>query len=120
TWTTQSDIPLREPTKVTPYGGLVYDLNDEWSVYGSYSEIYKPQASLRDGQGNVLEAMQGKTYETGLKGELFGGSVNTNVALYYTTRENQGVRDPGYPQDDFDFAGSCCYVSNGKVVSKGI
>ncbi|MCD5979601.1 TonB-dependent siderophore receptor [Pseudomonas quasicaspiana] len=120
TWTTQSDIPLREPTKVTPYGGLVYDLNDEWSVYGSYSEIYKPQASLRDGQGNVLEAMQGKTYETGLKGELFGGRVNTNVALYYTTRENQGVRDPGYPQDDFDFAGSCCYVSNGKVVSKGI
>lgn len=120
TWTTQSDISMREPTKVTPYGGLVYDLNDEWSVYGSYSEIYKPQASLRDGQGNALEAMQGKTYETGLKGELFGGSVNTNVALYYTTRENQGVRDPGYPQNDFDFAGSCCYVSNGKVVSKGI
>lgn len=120
TWTTQSDISMREPTKVTPYGGLVYDLNDEWSVYGSYSEIYKPQASLRDGEGNALEAMQGKTYETGLKGELFGGSVNTNVALYYTTRENQGVRDPGYPQNDFDFAGSCCYVSNGKVVSKGI
>ncbi|WP_410478179.1 TonB-dependent siderophore receptor [Pseudomonas syringae group sp. J309-1] len=120
TWTTQSDISMREPTKVTPYGGLVYDLNDEWSVYGSYSEIYKPQASLRDGQGNALEAMQGKTYETGLKGELFGGSVNTNVALYYTTRENQGVRDPGYPQNDFDFAGSCCYVSNGEVVSKGI
>lgn len=120
TWTTQSDISMREPTKVTPYGGLVYDLNDEWSVYGSYSEIYKPQASLRDGEGNALEAMQGKTYETGLKGELFGGSVNTNVALYYTTRENQGVRDPAYPQNDFDFAGSCCYVSNGKVVSKGI
>lgn len=120
TWTTQSDISMREPTKVTPYGGLVYDLDDEWSVYGSYSEIYKPQASLRDGEGNALEAMQGKTYETGLKGELFGGSVNTNVALYYTTRENQGVRDPAYPQNDFDFAGSCCYVSNGKVVSKGI
>lgn len=120
TWTTQSDISMREPTKVTPYGGVVYDLNDEWSLYGSYSEIYKPQVSLRSGTGDTLEAMEGKTYETGLKGELFGGSVNTNIALYYTTRENQGVRDPAYPQNDYDFAGSCCYVSNGKVVSKGI
>lgn len=119
-WTTQSDINRREPTKVTPYGGLVYDLNDEWSVYGSYSEIYKPQVNLRTGSGASLDPLEGKTYETGLKGELFGGLVNTNIALYYSTRENQGVRDPSYTINDFDFSGSCCWIGNGEVVSKGV
>lgn len=118
-WKTSSDISMREPTKVTPYGGLVYDLNDEWSVYGSYSEIYKPQVSLLTGSGASLEAMEGKTYETGLKGELFGGNVNTNFALYYTTRDHQGVRDPSYPINDYDFSGSCCWIGSGEVVSKG-
>ncbi|MCI8209673.1 ligand-gated channel protein [Pseudomonas sp. S25] len=122
TWTTQSEISMREPTKVTPYGGLVYDLSDEWSVYGSYSEIHKPQVNLLEGPppGTPMEAMEGKTYETGLKGELFGGAVNTNFALYYTKRENQGVRDPSYPTTSSLFAGSCCYVNQGEVVSKGI
>jgi outer membrane receptor for ferric coprogen and ferric-rhodotorulic acid len=119
-WAIQSDISRREPTKVTPYGGLVYDLNDEWSVYGSYSEIYKPQVNLLSGAGTSLDALEGKTYETGLKGELFGGLVNTNIALYYSTRENQGVRDPSYPVRDFDFSGSCCWIGNGEVVSKGV
>ncbi|MHC8407010.1 MULTISPECIES: TonB-dependent siderophore receptor [unclassified Pseudomonas] len=122
TWTTQSNIDMREPTKVTPYGGLVYDLNDEWSVYGSYSEIYKPQVNLLQGPlpGSPMDAMEGKTYETGLKGELFGGAVNTNIALYYTTRENQGVRDPAFPTNDFAFSGSCCWLDQGEVVSKGV
>lgn len=119
-WTAQSAIDMREPTKLTPYGGLVYDLNEEWSLYGSYSEIYKPQVSLKDGAGRTLEPLVGTTYETGLKGELFDGKVDTSVALYYTKRENQGVRDPSYPVDDFAFAGSCCWISSGEVVSKGI
>jgi outer membrane receptor for ferric coprogen and ferric-rhodotorulic acid len=122
TWTTQSAIDMREPTKVTPYGGLVFDLSDEWSVYGSYSEIYKPQVSLLQGPlpGSSMDAMEGKTYETGLKGELFGGAVNTNIALYYTKRENQGVRDPAYPVNDYAFSGSCCWLDQGEVVSKGV
>lgn len=119
-WGLVSDIPGREPTKVTPYGGLVYDLNDEWSVYGSYSTIYKPQTNKREGTGGSLEALEGKTYETGLKGELFGGRVNTNIALYYTKRENQGVRDPSYPVNDYDFAGSCCWLGGGESISKGV
>jgi outer membrane receptor for ferric coprogen and ferric-rhodotorulic acid len=122
TWITQSKIDMREPTKVTPFGGLVYDLDEQWSVYGSYSQIYKPQVNLLEGPlpGSPMEAMEGKTYETGLKGELFGGALNTNFALYYTKRENQGVRDPSYPTTSALFAGSCCYLNQGEVVSKGV
>ena len=110
-------------TKVTPFGGLVYDLDDQWSTYVSYSEIYKPQSSRISGpaqSGSPLEPMTGKTYETGLKGELFNGALNASVALYYSTRENEAVQDPNFLATNAGFSGSCCYVSNGKVVSKGI
>ncbi|NIF28683.1 TonB-dependent siderophore receptor [Pantoea sp. Tr-811] len=110
-------------TKVTPFAGLVYDLDDQWSAYASYAEIFKPQSSRLagpEGSSTALEPMTGKTYETGLKGELFNGAVNTSVALYYTTRENEAVQDPAYAFTSAGFSGSCCYVSTGKVVSKGV
>ncbi|MNJ10777.1 Fe(3+)-pyochelin receptor precursor [compost metagenome] len=121
-WSPVSDVDQRIGTKLTPFGGIVYDLSDQWSAYASYSEIYKPQANKLSGPqpGSPIEPMKGKTYETGVKGELFDGALNTNIALYYTTRENEAVIDPAYAGTSSLFAGSCCYLSNGKVVSKGV
>ncbi|WZJ98480.1 TonB-dependent siderophore receptor [Pseudomonas sp. LPD2] len=121
-WSVQSDIDTREPTKLVPYGGLVYDLNDEWSTYVSYSEIYKPQQNKLQGPlpGSSIEAMKGKTYETGIKGELFNGAVNVSFALYYTKRNNEAVVDPNYTLTNVLFGGNCCYLTQGEVVSKGI
>ncbi len=121
-------LSTREPTKVVPYGGVVYDLNDEWSAYASYSEIFKPQQNKLEGptpapgteSSNSIEPMTGKTYETGIKGELWGGAVNTSFALYYTKREHEAVLDPAYPVTTVPFGGSCCYVTQGEVVSKGV
>lgn len=121
-WDVASNVSVREPTKVVPYGGVVYDLNDEWSVYASYSEIFKPQQNMLQGPlpGSPVETMTGKTYETGIKGELWGGVVNTSFALYYTKREHQAVEDPAYPLTSVLFGGNCCYLSQGEVVSKGV
>ncbi|WP_438281539.1 TonB-dependent siderophore receptor [Pseudomonas alabamensis] len=122
-WNPESTISMREPTKVVPYGGIVYDLSDDWSAYASYSEIYKPQQDKVQGpkeSGSAIEAMKGHTYETGIKGELFGGALNTNIALYYTKRENQAIEDPRFPAEGVLFGGSCCWVSSGEVVSKGV
>ena len=120
-WTAYPGAHRREPTKVVPYGGLVYDLSDEWSAYASYSQIYKPQQLQSKGPypGSALEAMTGRTYETGIKGELWGGAVNTSLAIYYTERENQAVADPAYPESNVLFASNCCYLAQGKVISKG-
>lgn len=123
TWTQQSRVDMREPTKVTPFGGIVYDLTDEWAAYASYAEIFKPQQNLLAGpatSGSTLDPMTGKTYETGIKGELFGGAVNTSIALYYTKREDQAVQDPNYPLSQVAFGGNCCYVNGGETISKGI
>lgn len=108
----------KESGIITPYGGLVYDLNDAWSVYTSYAEIYKPQTEFLDSSFAPLKAITGNTYEIGTKGELFNGRLNLSSALYYVKRENEAIQD---------FSGSapgsqnnCCYSASGQIVSKGI
>lgn len=85
---------MRESGVVTPYAGIVYDLNDIHSVYASYTSIFQPQ-SLRDRDGNVLDPREGINYEVGVKSEYFGGRLNSAVALYQTRQDNLGEVDPG-------------------------
>lgn len=122
-WAVESRTNHREPTKLVPFGGLVYALNDEWSAYASYSEIFKPQAQQLQGpvtSGVALEPMVGKTYETGIKGELYGGALNLSAAVFYTKREKEAIEDPRYPRQAALYGGSCCYLAQGEITSKGI
>ncbi len=122
-WDPQSVIDHREPTKLVPFGGLVYALDDQWSTYVSYSEIFKPQAQRLQGpstSNRTVEPMVGKTYETGVKGELYGGALNVSAALFYTKREHEAIRDPAYASQSVLYGGSCCYLAQGEVVSKGV
>jgi len=109
----------RESGIITPYGGLVYDLGNDWSMYASYAEIYKPQTEFIDNTFAPLKAITGNTYEIGTKGELFNGRLNLSSALYYIKRENEAV---------LDFSGTtpvgnqnnCCYSAAGEIISKGV
>lgn len=119
----QSDVDMREPTRFVPYAGAIYDLDDQWSLYGSYSKIFKPQQSYLkgpQGSGSVVDPMVGKTYEVGIKGELYDGALNAGAAIFYTQRENGAVKDTNYPENDVLFGGSCCYLNEEEVISKGI
>lgn len=122
-WDLAAQSNHREPTRLVPYGGLVYALDEQWSTYVSYSEIFKPQAQKMAGpstSGQILEAMVGKTYETGVKGELYDGALNVSAALFYTKREHEAIQDPRYPSLNVLYSGSCCFLAQGEVVSKGI
>lgn len=122
-WVEQDDVFDREPTTVVPFGGLIYALNDDWSTYVSYSEVFKPQAQKLKGPEDAatsLEPMTGKTYETGIKGELLGGALNVSAALFYTIREHQAATDPAYPNPPFSYSSSCCFLAQDKITSKGI
>ncbi|MDE1165518.1 MAG: TonB-dependent siderophore receptor [Pseudomonas sp.] len=118
----QSDIDMREPTRFVPYFGAIYDLDEQWSLYGSYSKIFKPQQSYLKGpigSNDVLDPLVGNTSEVGIKGELFDGRLNTSLGVFYTKRKNGAVQDTNYPQASVLYGGSCCYVNQGEVVSKG-
>ena len=54
---------------IVPYAGLVYDLNQNYSLFASYSSIFKPQSN-QDEQGRVLDPLEGRSYEMGLKAEF--------------------------------------------------
>ncbi|NMT64213.1 TonB-dependent siderophore receptor [Marinobacter orientalis] len=87
----------------TPYAGLIYDLNDDHSVYASYTEIFTPQAEL-DINRDRLDPIDGVNYELGLKSEFADDRVNTTIALFQTEQQNvaeaagtfPGTADPYY------------------------
>ncbi|MFF7062483.1 TonB-dependent siderophore receptor [Pseudomonas sp. NPDC008258] len=119
----QSNIDMREPTRFVPYFGAIYDLDQQWSLYGSYSKIFKPQQSYLFGPENsnqVLEPLVGHTSEVGIKGELLDGRLNTSLAVFYTKRKNGAIRDTTYESKDTLYGGSCCWLNQGEVISKGI
>lgn len=106
--------------EVTPYAGVIYDLNDTYSVYASYTEIFKPQTE-QDSSGSVLDPMTGKSYEIGLKGEYFDGALNASVALFDMTQENRAYLLANQSTANCpSFPASSCYGSAGEVRSRGI
>ncbi|MGG6899206.1 UNVERIFIED_CONTAM: Fe(3+)-pyochelin receptor FptA [Pseudomonas aeruginosa] len=99
----------------TPYGGLIWDFARDWSWYVSYAEVYQPQADRQTWNSEPLSPVEGKTYETGIKGELAGGRLNLSLAAFRIDLENNPQEDPdhpGPPNNPF-------YISGGKVRSQG-
>lgn len=80
----------RSEHKVIPYAGLVYDINDNWSAYVSYTDIFKPQNNY-DTNDKVIDPLQGKSTEVGVKGEFFNKRLNVAAALYKVKQDNLAV-----------------------------
>ncbi|ETF03606.1 hypothetical protein W822_05810 [Advenella kashmirensis W13003] len=78
--------------KLSPYLGLVYDLNKNYSVYASYTGIFNPQFQY-DVQGQLLPAIEGRSYELGLKGESDDGRLNGSVSLFRAEQNNTAETD---------------------------
>lgn len=73
---------------VVPYAGVVYDLDRTYSVYASYTRIFKPHESEKDASGALIEPEEGDAYEVGLKGEFFDGRLNASAALFHVKQDN--------------------------------
>ncbi|MFA7894742.1 TonB-dependent siderophore receptor [Pseudomonas putida] len=80
-----------------PYAGLVYDLNDTWSLYGSYTKIFNPQQYGMKGENDkALDPQEGVGYEVGIKGSFNDDRLNASLALFKIEQDNLAVyvRDP--------------------------
>ncbi|MCT7639748.1 TonB-dependent siderophore receptor [Aliarcobacter butzleri] len=80
--------------EVTPYIGLIYDLDDNHSIYTSYTSIFKPQ-NFKDASGNYLDPIDGKSYEAGIKGEYFDGRLNTAISIFRIEQDGVGEKIDG-------------------------
>lgn len=110
-----SSTSRAESGVVTPYLGVVYDLDEQWSVYASYTSIFKPQ-DYKDRAGTYLEPLEGVNHEAGLKGELYGGRLNTSVAVYRAEQDNLAVADGGFLAPD----GNQAYRAEKGATARGI
>lgn len=111
-----SESTTKSTGKVSPYAGLVYALDRQWSVYASYTDVFQPQTS-RMASGSVVEPIVGSNYELGLKGELLDGALNTSIALFRYDQENRAVLERNGPMD---CDGWYCSTASGKVRSQGL
>ncbi|BAV63936.1 TonB-dependent siderophore receptor [Sphingobium cloacae] len=93
----------------TPYGGLVFKVDPDTSLYASYADIFQPQ-SATDYTGGILPPVVGKNYELGIKRGLFEDRLNVSFALFQIEQTNRAITDP----DHEDFS-----VAQGKVRSRG-
>ncbi|MEC5385449.1 TonB-dependent siderophore receptor [Uliginosibacterium sp. H3] len=92
----------------TPYAGVVYDLTDNWSAYTSYTTIFQPQTSLTQ-SGQTIDPREGNNIEAGVKGEHFGGLLNSQVSVYRLRDKNRAVAVPS----------TAYFVANGEAEVKG-
>ncbi|WP_082056749.1 TonB-dependent siderophore receptor [Pseudomonas sp. 10-1B] len=75
-----------------PYAGVVYDLNDTWSVYGSYTKIFNPQPyGVHDENFKALDPQEGTGYELGVKGSFNDEKLNASLALFRIEQDNLPV-----------------------------
>ncbi|WP_419204430.1 TonB-dependent siderophore receptor [Bordetella trematum] len=78
----------------TPYAGVVLDINDTYAAYASYTDIFQPQ-NARSPDGSILDPIEGKSYELGLKGSYLEGRLNAALALFETRQDNLAQAIPG-------------------------
>ncbi|MEG2447128.1 MAG: TonB-dependent siderophore receptor [Acinetobacter sp.] len=108
--------------QLTPYAGLIFDFAPNYSWYASYTSIFKPQTN-RDQSGDYLDPVEGKTYETGVKGEFFDKRLNAGLSVFRIEQSNAAqalLKADGTNVKVDGTANENAYYGADGVVSKGV
>ncbi|MYM29282.1 TonB-dependent siderophore receptor [Duganella sp. CY15W] len=106
--------------EVTPYAGVVYDLNHQLSAYASYTTLFNPQTS-KDKDNHLLSPETGTNAELGIKGEFLDKRLNASAAVFRTLKKNLAVLDRSVPAGFKLPDGSLAYVADGNgLTARGI
>jgi outer membrane receptor for ferric coprogen and ferric-rhodotorulic acid len=89
--------------KVTPFFGLIYDINDNLSAYTSYTAIFMPQTAT-NAAGRLIGPLRGNQIELGLKGDYLAGRLNTAASIFQINQKNRAIADPANPLSDYQVA----------------
>ncbi len=115
-WSIETLTYNMEKNHTTPYAGLVYDINDNWSAYTSYTSVFQPQ-NKRDSSGKYLTPITGNNYEVGLKSDWMDSRLTTTLAIFRIEQDNLGQATGGQiPGSN----GEAAYKTVDGTVSKGV
>lgn len=94
----KNDDQKRSFEQFVPYVGILYDLNDRYTAYASYTDMFTP-SDQRDRTGAYLDPQIGSSSELGIKASFFDDKLLTTAALFWSAVKDVAVIDPTY-QDD--------------------
>lgn len=102
----------KDEQKISPYAGVNYQIARNAKLYASYSDIYEPQIEV-DQNLDQLGAAIGKSYELGLKTELFDQRLLATGSVFKAAQENYA------DYAGFDSVAGVNYYQGIDVVSQG-
>lgn len=118
---------------LTRFAGLTYDINPNWTVYGSYADVYQAQSNFFKIDGGTLKPIVGDNREIGVKTQWLDGRLQANLAFYDIVQKNAGQFDDRLYTGELDFeqvekifaqeaatGGFCCFFDTGKLISRGV
>lgn len=77
---------------VSPYLGLLYDINETFTAYASYTDIFNPQYEL-DASGESLDPIEGASYELGVKAGFMNDRLVATAAVFRIEQDNLAQAD---------------------------
>ncbi|WP_230657342.1 TonB-dependent siderophore receptor [Psychrobacter sp. I-STPA10] len=78
----------------TPYAGVVYDINNNHSLYVNYADIFKPQEERKE-NGDYLDPIRGTNYEIGVKSRSDNGKLQSQFSVFKIVQDNLAQLDSG-------------------------
>ncbi|WP_231659115.1 MULTISPECIES: TonB-dependent siderophore receptor [Pseudoalteromonas] len=99
--------------ELTPYAGLIIDISQQYSIYTSYTEAFRPQAYF-DANDKMLDPSTGESYEIGIKGELLKDTLNVSAAIYENIENGLAELDPNYSEKYLTPNGNRPYIQRGE------
>jgi len=86
----------RNDSKWSPRVGFIYKPIETVSIYGNYSQSFKPNFGS-DSKGNAFEPETAEGFEVGVKAEFLQGKMFTTLAYFDITKQNVVTGDPVNP-----------------------
>lgn len=90
------DDPVQNDGAFSPRIGLVYQPNNNVSLYASYSTSFKPSGGFNL-DGRQFKPTRGTQYEVGVKTDFLDRRLSATLAAYHITKTNVTTRDLNNP-----------------------
>jgi outer membrane receptor for ferric coprogen and ferric-rhodotorulic acid len=104
--------------KITPFVATEFRINDVYSVYASYADIYRSNQGFVTAGGKLLSPADGIDIEGGVKGVWRDGKLHGALTIYSIVQRGNPDLDPNAPIDAVSYV--CCFFNSAKSKSRGI
>lgn len=89
----------KDTNDLTHYFGLVYNMNDNVSLYASYVDVYLPQLTQLDRNLQSMDPATGVTQEAGVKTSFFDDALLINLSYFDIQKKNVAQLIPEFADD---------------------